>query len=635
MIIKDFTELTGGPSCDCNHHDHSHPSHQLFTCLLGVVFIVNTYLLEFFTSHLFASQLCAIVAALIFGLPILWTAIKDLIGGKLYMNELVALALLASFVQEDFKTAGLIGFFMLLSLIIEQKSAVGARASIEALVKLTPQTARLVLADGTTKEVKALDLQVGDVVSVRPGENFPADGMVLTGATTVNQASITGESLPVDKLVGEALFAGTENLTGAVTVEVSRVGNDTTLGKVRDMIQQAEHSKTPVMRLIDHYIGLYTPTVLMISALVWFFTHDMDRVISVLVVACPCAIVLATPSATIAALAIAAKFGLLFRDVSHLELAATIDTVVFDKTGTLTKGNLAASVLHPMDGVEPIELMSVAVQAEVVSNHPVADAIRKLALEAKIEWDGQAAGEEVSGRGCEVRLGDSVLRAGRVSWLKELGLNTKAVEESLKSKGAQGYSLVVIARNQQVLGWIGLSDEIRENCKEMISTLKAMKIKRICMVTGDNESVAWQVASKVGIDVVEAGCLPEDKVAFVEKLLKTGARVAVIGDGVNDAPALASGTTGIAMGATGSDIAVNSAAIALMNTDLTRLPFILKLSKKTSAVMNQNLSAGLLFIVGGLYLSAMGILSPVVAAVIHTMSSLFIIFNSARLIRLR
>jgi Cd2+/Zn2+-exporting ATPase len=222
-----------------------------------------------------------------------------------------------------------------------------------------------------------------------------------------------------------------------------------------------------------------------------------------------------------------------------------------------------------------------------------------------------------------------------VSWLKELGLNTKAVEESLKSKGAQGYSLVVIARNQQVLGWIGLSDEIRENCKEMISTLKAMKIKRICMVTGDNESVAWQVASKVGIDVVEAGCLPEDKVAFVEKLLKTGARVAVIGDGVNDAPALASGTTGIAMGATGSDIAVNSAAIALMNTDLTRLPFILKLSKKTSAVMNQNLSAGLLFIVGGLYLSAMGILSPVVAAVIHTMSSLFIIFNSARLIRLR
>lgn len=635
MIIKDFTELTGGPDCDCQDHGHGHPSSQLFSCLIGAVFIINTYLLEFFTSHLFAAQLCAIVAALIFGLPILWTAIKDLLQGKLYMNELVALALLASFVQEDFKTAGLIGFFMLLSLIIEQKSAVGARASIEALVKLTPQTARLVLPDGTTQDVKAVDLKVDDLVSVRAGENFPADGTVVSGSTTVNQASITGESLPVDKMVEDVLFAGTENLTGSVTVKVSRVGNDTTLGKVRDMIQQAERSKTPVMRLIDHYIGLYTPTVLMISALVWFFTNDMDRVISVLVVACPCAIVLATPSATIAALAIAAKFGLLFKDVSHLELASGIDTVVFDKTGTLTKGNLAASVLHPMDGVEPIELMRAAVQAEVVSNHPVADAIRKLAGEANIKWDAQASGEEVTGKGCEVHQNETVVRAGRVSWLKELGLDTAVVEASLKSKGAQGYSLVVVAENRKILGWIGLSDEIRENCKEMISTLKAMKIKRICMVTGDNESVAYKVAAAVGIEIVEAGCLPEDKVAFVEKLMKQGAKVAVIGDGVNDAPALASGTTGIAMGATGSDIAVNSAAIALMNSDLTRIPFILKLSKRTGAVMNQNLAAGLLFIVGGLYLSAMGVLSPVVAAIIHTMSSLFIIFNSARLIRLR
>jgi len=635
MIIKDFTELTEGVGCDCHDHDHGHPSTQLFSCLIGAVFIVNTYLLEIFTSHLFAAQLSAIIAALIFGLPIVWTAIKDLLQGRLYMNELVALALLASFVQEDFKTAGLIGFFMLLSLIIEQKSAVGARASIEALVKLTPQTARLLMPDGTFKDVKAKDLNVGDLVSVRMGENFPADGTVVNGMTTVNQASITGESLPVDKTVDDIIFAGTENLTGAVTVKVSRVGNDTTLGKVRDMIQQAEQTKTPVMRLIDHYIGLYTPTVLMISALVWFFTKDMDRVISVLVVACPCAIVLATPSATIAALAIAAKFGLLFKDVSHLELASTIDTVVFDKTGTLTKGNLATSVLHPMEGVEPIDLMLAAVQAEAVSNHPVADAIRELAEKTNLKWDSQASGEEISGKGCEVYQGDVVVRAGRVTWLKELGLDTAAVETSLKAKGAQGYSLVVIARNSKVLGWIGLSDEVRENCKEMIATLKAMKIKRICMVTGDNESVAHKVAAEVGIDLVEAGCLPEDKVTFVENLIKSGAKVAVIGDGVNDAPALASGTTSIAMGATGSDIAVNSAAIALMNSDLTRIPFILKLSKQASAVMNQNLAAGLLFIVGGLYLSAMGVLSPVVAAIIHTMSSLFIIFNSARLIRLR
>ncbi len=219
--------------------------------------------------------------------------------------------------------------------------------------------------------------------------------------------------------------------------------------------------------------------------------------------------------------------------------------------------------------------------------------------------------------------------------MKELGLDTTAVAESLKAEAAQGLSLVVIAKDSRILGWVGLSDELREGCKEMIDTLKQMKVKQICMVTGDNASVANKVAALIGIDVVHSGCLPEDKVEFVKKLMASGAKVAVVGDGVNDAPALASGTTGIAMGATGSDVAVNSAAIALMNSDLSRIPFVLKLSKQANLVMNQNLIAGLLFIVGGLYFSAMGILSPVVAAIIHTLSSLFIIFNSARLIRMR
>ncbi len=632
MQIKDISELVEGASCECTH-EHNHPSGTLLNCLLGAVFVVNSYLLEWLMPDAFSAELCAIVGALILGAPIVMTAVKDLLKGQVYMNELVALAILASFVQQDFKAAGLISFFMLLSLIIEQKSAVGARASIEALVKLTPRTARLVGKDGKEHEVDAVELEPGDRIRVRSGENFPADGTLIKGATSVNEASITGESLPSDKELGDDVFAGTENLTGLVEVKVTRAGDDTTLGKVRHMIEQAELSRPPVMRLIDKYVGFYTPTVLMLAAMVWFFTSDMSRVVAVLVVACPCAIVLAAPSAAVAALAAAARSGLLLKNVGHIEVAADVDTLVFDKTGTLTKGHLAVSLLHPVEGVEPSDLLATAVQAECVSNHPVAEAIRKLAEVAGVEWDKEHSGHETAGKGVQVKIHHDLLRAGRVKWLAEQGLDVSEVEESLISDKAAGLSIVVIAKNDKVLGWIGLSDEIRENCAVMVEAIKKLNITRICMVTGDNASVASKVAASVGIDLVKSSCLPEDKVAFVEKLKEGGARVAVVGDGVNDAPALASGDTSVAMGAVGSDIAINSASIALMNNDLMRIPFLLRLARQTRSVMNQNLGAGLLFIIGGLYLSAMGLLSPVLAAIIHTCSSLFIIFNSARLVK--
>lgn len=628
MQVKDFNELT---ECGCDQHPSS--SGVLINCLIGSVFVINSYLLNWVGVDSFAAELCAIIGALVLGLPIISTAVKDLLKGQVYMNELVALAILASFVQQDFKSAGLISFFMLLSLVIEQKSAVGARASIEALVKLTPRTARLLGENGEEVEVDAVSLEPGASILVRAGENFPADGIVESGATTVNEASITGESLPYDKVEGETVFAGTENLTGLVKVRVVRAGDDTTLGKVRHMIEQAESNKSPVMRLIDKYVGFYTPTVLVIAAMVWFFTGDMDRVVAVLVVACPCAIVLAAPSATVAALAAAARSGLLFKDVSHLEVLAEADAFVFDKTGTLTKGNLAVSLLHPMEGVDPQELLSVAVQAECVSNHPVAEAIRKLADDVGVKYQNELSGDEQVGKGVEVNMMQQTFRAGRLTWFKALGLDCEAAELSLQSEKARGLSIVAVARDRKVLGWIGLSDEVREHCAEMVHSLKRYRQLKLCMVTGDNGSVASKVAKAVGIDFVKSSCLPEDKVAFVEDLRKSGAKVVVIGDGVNDAPALAAGDSSVAMGAVGSDIAVNSAAIALMNTDLRKIPFLLKLARRTKAVMNQNISVGLLFVIGGLYLSAMGLLSPVVAAVIHTCSSLFIIFNSARLIK--
>ena len=620
----------------CHNHDdgHGHAHVPLGVTMLGGILVLNSFLAEWlYDGSKFQTQFSALLGALILGVPIIWAAIKDVAAGRFFMNELVALALLAAFIGEDYQTAGSVAFFMLLAIMIEHRTAIGAKTSIEQLIKLTPRQAKKILADGTEQEVDALDLQVGDIVAVRPGEAFPIDGTVVKGLTSVNQASITGESLPVDKGEKEEVYAGTQNLTGRVDIQVTRVGQDTTLGKVKNLIEQAENTKLPVMRMIDKYTVYYVPTVLMIAGLTYFFTQfNLDRVVAIFVISCPCALVIATPSAIVAAIASAARLGILVKDVSHLELASRIKALVFDKTGTLTEGNLVVSKMQPAKGVELAQLLKVAVTAESQSNHPVAKAMTRLAEEASIKWENPENCEEVPGKGVEAHLDGKVYRAGRKNWLAELNIDLSGVEE-LKTETAEGKSIVYIAEGNKLLGWIALSDAIRKQAKPMIHDLEQLGITNSNMVTGDNDSVAQTVAAEIGITNISSECLPQEKVDYVEDLKKKGYMVAVVGDGVNDAPALASGHIGIAMGAIGSDIAVNSASIALMNNDLRRIPFFLQLSRKTSTVMTQNLLIGLFSILGGLMLSTLGLLTGVNAAIIHTVSTLIIILNSARLVR--
>ena len=614
---------------DC---DHGHAQVSLSVIFFGGVLILNSYLADAIYDNPFPGTLSALLGALLLGVPIIWTAFKDVINGRVFMNELVALALLAAFIDSDYKTAGAVAFFMLIAILIEHRTAVGAQTSIEQLVRLTPKKARKLSPDGVETEVEALDLSIGDVIVVRPGEGFPVDGKVVKGITTVNQASITGESLPVDKLDGDDVFAGTQNLTGSVNVQVTKIGSDTTLGQVKDLIQQAEMTKLPIMRMIDRYAGYYLPVILMITGLVAYFSDfNLKIVVAVLVVSCPCALVIATPSAVIAAIASAARLGILIKDVSHLELAAKIKALVFDKTGTLTKGNLAVSKMEPAEGVELAELLKVAVTAESQSNHPAAKAMSRLAEEAQIEWDTPEEFEEVAGKGVVAKIGKDVFRVGRKTWLEELKIDT--IKGIKQAEDQVGVSVIYVAKNDTVLGWIGLNDEIRNVAKASISQLNEIGIVNCNMVTGDNSSVAKVVAAEIGIDSIKAECLPHEKVEFVEDLKEKGHKVAVVGDGVNDAPALASGDIGIAMGAFGSDIAINSASIALMNNDLSRIPFLIRLSKMASNVMLQNLLIGLFSIVGGLFLSAIGYLTGVNAAILHTVSTLIIILNSARLVR--
>jgi Zn2+/Cd2+-exporting ATPase len=635
LLSRHDHEHPDGESCSTCGHDHEHAPVRLWQTLVGVVFVLNAFIVDwlFEQGHTVASA-SAFVGAITLGYPIVWTAIKDIRSGVLSINELVAIAVLAAFASGDYKTAGVVAFFMLMGEIIETRTAEGARASIESLIKLTPTKARRLSPQGE-EEVAAKDLAIGDVIRVRPGDNVAADGVIVSGQGSFNQATITGESLPVDKKPDDEVFAGTQNLTGVLEIKVSRAGTDTTLGRVRELILAAEKTKLPIMKIVDQYMGFYTPLVLVIAALVWAFTgkeHGLSNVISVIIFSCPCAFILATPTAMVAALSAAARLGILIKNVADIEAAAKINAFIFDKTGTLTTGELAVSRLAPLNDVTPAELLRVAASAEKYSNHPTAKALAQLAGEAGVPLPEPKEFVETAGRGVKAEVGGAKVLVGRAQWLRDNGV-TGDFLKSVDLNETEGWSLIFVARNGQCIGWVGLQDQTRAEAREALAELKESGVRRIAMISGDRQAVATRVAREIGCEEAKGECLPQNKVEFVRAIRAKGYKVAVVGDGVNDAPALAAGDIGIAMGAAGSEVAIHSATIALMNNDLRRLPFLIKLSHSTRTVINQNFLFGVAFIIGGMTFSALSYVPPVMAAAMHTVGSLIVVFNSARLVR--
>ena len=619
-------------NCGCGH-DHEHSVVHLWQAVLGVVCVLNAFIVDWlFEAGSTLASASAMIGALILIYPIVVTAVKDLRVGRLSINELVAIAVLAAFASGDYKTAGVVAFFMLTGELIESRTAEGARNSIESLIKLTPTKARRILKDGNEEEVPASQLAVGDVIRIRPGDNVAADGVIVSGQGSFNQATITGESLPADKKTGDEVFAGTQNLTGVLEIKVSRAGTDTTLGRVRELIIAAEKTKLPIQKIVDQYMGFYTPLVLVIGALVWAFTHDLSRVIAVFVVSCPCAFILATPTAMVAALSAAARLGILIKNVADIETAAKINAFIFDKTGTLTTGQLAVSRLAPIGETKPAELLLLAASAEKYSNHPTAKALANLAGEAGVPLTEPKDFIETAGRGVKAEINGAKILVGRAQWLKDNGIDA-GFEKSVDVDDAEGWSLIFVAQNGKCVGWVGMQDKTRSEAKEALAELKEAGVRRISMVSGDRQPVATRVAAEIACEEAKGDCLPQDKVDFVRAVKAKGYKVAVVGDGVNDAPALAAGDISIAMGAAGSEVAIHSATIALMNNDLRRLPFLVKLSRSTRAVINQNFMFGVLFIIVGLTITSFGVIGPIVAALLHNIGSLIVIFNSARLVR--
>ena len=604
----------------------------LLGTLAGGMLLINSGLARFFyTKGSFNAEILAMAGAILLGAPIVWHAIKSLIQRHAHMDELVALAIVAAFVTGDYVTSGVVAFFMLLSELIETRTALGARASIESLIKLTPTKANLI-EGGSEREVKVSGLKPGDRVRVRPGDNIPADGEVVEGLSSVNEATITGESLPVDKVPGMQVFAGTSNLTGVLDVTVTKAGSDTTLGKVQSLIMQAEQTKIPIMRIIDRYVRWYTPTILMIAGIVLFFTRDISRSITILVVSCPCALILATPTAMVAAISASARLGILIKNVADLEIAGKITAMVFDKTGTVTTGRLYVTKLTPAEGVEPAELLMSAASAEQMSKHPAARALHDVAREANLSLPAPNNFKETPGKGVTALVNSAKVMVGRDTFLKENGIDVSNVSDPALHE-EQGFSTLYVAKDSVCIGWIGMQDKTRPEAEQAVKDLKDIGLKRVTMLTGDRDEVARRVAAELACTDFKAHCLPQDKLAIVERIKKEGHTVVVVGDGINDAPALAAGDLGIAMGAAGSDVAINSASIALMNDDLKRLPFLIRLSQKTGKVIYQNLGFGILFIFLGIAAGAAAWLLPIYAAILHFIGSLVVVFNSARLVR--
>ena len=604
---------------------------------LGLLFVATALMLASVLSgwlrpeQELVRQSFALVAALIVAIPIvsgLINAIRStgFAATQFYMDQYVVLALAACLATEKYLTGAIVAIVLLFGQMLEERTTVGVEMALAKLRQLAKIRARRKSGDSHT-EVEATDLRPGDEIRILPGEAVPADATILTGHALIDQSTITGESVPVEVGPGSDIFAGTNNLNGSIDARVTGTGQDTVMGRVQSIIEEAKESEAPIISLAEDYARYYTPLILLIAASVFFFTQEIERAIAVLVVAIPCAFVLASPSAMVSAIAAASRMGLLVKSVRHLESARLTDTVVFDKTGTLTEGKLELeeTAVHS-ENYDADSILRLAAAIESQSNHPIARAISQKIPEN--ERPAVTALTEHHGLGLAGVIEGKTILIGRPSFLEKSGV-TLAIDPAIHTR----HSLVLIAVDGIHVGTFLLADRIRPEAKETLDRLRALGITDFVMLTGDRAEVAETIAARVGITDFKANCLPQDKVDHIRALKAAGRKVMVVGDGLNDAPALAEGDLGVAMGALGNDVTVHTSDVALMSGDLRRLADLLLLSSKTVNIINQNLLCGFGFIIIAIALSSLGFVNPIAAAFFHEFSAFFVIFNSARLLR--
>ncbi|MET0947393.1 MAG: cation-translocating P-type ATPase [Pseudomonas sp.] len=574
------------------------------------------------------SQLLLGAASLLVAVPVMRSAWYSLRYPSLHgiTDQLIALAMLGAWATGDLLTAALLPIIMIFGHVLEERSVIGSQEAIHALGKLTRSHARKVQADGSIIEVDNGMLRAGDRVEVRAGDRVPADGRVLSGQASLDTASITGESVPVEAGVGMSVFGGAINLDGLLRIEVTRTGNESTLGKVIALMQSAERSKPPITRLLERYAGSYTVLVLLLAAVTWFITNDAQAMLAVLVAACPCALVLSAPATAIAGVAVAARHGILIRSSAFLEELADLTSLVVDKTGTLTFGTLRLqSIDSPLD--DHGYVLRLAASLGSASSHPVSRALAKLVAREHLLLLSDIQERQGLGVVAMTEQGEAAL--GRPELFAQLGISTSSVPE-------HDGPIAGLALNGELLGWLLLADSVKPEARFALNELRELGMGRQLLLTGDRQSVADTLANDVGIRDVEAQALPEDKLNRVLREIDNGFRPMVVGDGINDSLALKAGVVGVAMGAGGADIALASADIVLMGSDLRRLGTCVRLSRQCRHTLQVNVIIGLgwtLAIVAFAAFGWLGAAGAMIAALLHNLSTLLVLGNAGRLLR--
>ena len=566
------------------------------------------------------------VGFLIEGIPVFWAALKGIFSKNLSnaMEMLVAIAIFACYFSGDLILAVLIPLILNIAHLLEERSIMGGRDVIDGLRRMQQNTAILINGD-EEKVVDAKSLKIGQKILIKPGVGIPIDGVVLSGETNIDQKSLTGEPQPAHAQVGDTVYAGTVNIDGRIVVEVKKEYVDTSFSNILALLEKSESISVPESRIIDRFMKYYIPLILAIAAAVALITSDISKAIAILVVSCPCGQMLVSSAPMIAALSAATKRGILIKNSKFIEELTEIDAVVFDKTGTVTVGDLSLTDVCPTADVEAKELLGAAATVASASTHPISRAL--MSSLGDIEYIKDYTVKEISGKGMEGISADKqhTVIFGNYDWIRSLGYEVDEPE------GLAG-SVSFVVSDGKVLGCLCFNDTVRDEAKEGIDALRSMGIQKTVMLTGDRRESAERICAQVGIDTLEAQLLPEDKLESLKKL-KEGNYVLAVGDGINDALALKEAHVGIAMGAMGSDLAIESADIALMNNNLLNIPFAIRLARKTRNIVYQNLALSIGISALMIGLSAFGVISALAGSVLHNLGAFVVLINSSRILK--
>jgi len=574
-------------------------------------------------------------AILLCGIPIVWGAIAGLVTEfDIKADVLVSIALIASVIVGEIFAAGEVAFIMTIGAFLEERTVEKARAGIERLIQLTPTTARII-KDGVEQIVSAETVQQGDTLLVLAGETIAVDGIITKGQTSVDQSVMTGESLPVDKGEGDEVASGTVNQFGTFEMQATKVGEDSSLQRMIRLVESADAGKAKIVGLADRWATWIVVIALAAAAGTWFYTRDILRSVTILVVFCPCALVLATPTAIMAGIGNAAKSGILVRQGDALERLAKVKKIAFDKTGTLTYGKLMVARFESCTNRYAQEmLLDVIGSAELRSEHPLGKAIVRYYKEKKKLLPAEPeAFNLLAGRGVAARVNGSMIYAGNEAMMKDYQITiTEAIHGMAEAAKQEGCTIIYAADKTEILGFIALSDALRPDAADSIKAIRQIDIQTI-LLTGDAKHAAEHIAEVTDVDAVKYACLPEDKLNIIQDSQSNGEAICMVGDGINDAPALKAAQVGIAMGGIGSDIAIDAADIVLVGDDIKEIPHLLSLSQKTMRTINTNLIASMTLNFVAIALAMTGILNPVVGALVHNVGSVAVIINSSLLLK--